>query len=131
MKLIKQIHRANNVIQLYCKVTNAQGMCYGTKHTHTHTHTSLHQPPKKPKKTTTTQQQQKTNKKYNDIRTVQPTKCINFVHHLKLRSFRKRIHYSSQTPGVFQHLAFSAVTHIQWDRALVVSEHTNRFEKKI
>ena len=28
------------IIQLYCQVTDAQGMCYGTKHTHTHTHTS-------------------------------------------------------------------------------------------
>ena len=27
-------------IQLYYQVTNAQGMCYGTKHTHTHIHTS-------------------------------------------------------------------------------------------
>ena len=25
-----------NTIQLYCQVTTAQGMCYGTKHTHTH-----------------------------------------------------------------------------------------------
>ena len=27
-------------IQLCCQVTNAHGMCYGTKHTHTRTHTS-------------------------------------------------------------------------------------------
>ena len=29
-----------NRIQLYCQVTKARGMCYGTEHTHTHTHTS-------------------------------------------------------------------------------------------
>ena len=31
-----------NTVHLYCQVTNAQGMCYGTKHTHTHTHAHTH-----------------------------------------------------------------------------------------
>ena len=39
-----------NTIQLYCQVTNAHGMCYGTKHTRTRTHTS-HIKNKKNKKT--------------------------------------------------------------------------------
>ena len=42
-----------NTTQLYRQVTNAQGMCYGTKHTHTHTHTSH------------TQQQQNNNNNQN------------------------------------------------------------------
>ena len=42
-----------NTIQLYCQVTNTQGMCYGTKHTHTHTHIS-HQKQTNKNKTTTT-----------------------------------------------------------------------------
>ena len=29
-----------NTIQLYCQMTDAQEMCYGTKHIHRHTHTS-------------------------------------------------------------------------------------------
>ena len=30
----------HSIIQLYCLVTNAQGMCHGDKHTHSHTHTN-------------------------------------------------------------------------------------------
>ena len=29
-----------NTIQLYCQVTNAHGMCHGTKHTNTRNHTN-------------------------------------------------------------------------------------------
>ena len=36
---VMKTHKADT-IQLYCQVTNAQGMCYGTEHNHTHTHTS-------------------------------------------------------------------------------------------
>ena len=36
----KQTNKNNETIELYCQMTNAHGMCYGTKHTHTRTHTS-------------------------------------------------------------------------------------------
>ena len=39
-RYLKLITRQYNTVQLYCQVTNAQGMYYSTKHTHTLTLTS-------------------------------------------------------------------------------------------
>ena len=63
-----------NTIQLYCQVTNAQGMCYGTKHTHTHSQSH--------------QSHTHNTQKSKNVKVVQRVNC------LRLRNERSNIKYS-------------------------------------